>query len=682
MKTLYFIFFIFCTSFAMAQVQNSSISPMNNAGMRIGIIGGIHAAMFSGDFREFPGTENCCTGFGSASGTDLFGGAELQFLLSPSLFFRAGLHYSRSSALFTADEFIGNALQKQGNNFVVVDAISRHTTQPAISALDIMPAIAWYPLKNIPLSVSGGLRLMIPLSATHQGKEELITPQDATFSDTRSTVRNPQNGDLTTNTFLFGLTGGIRYDIQLSPSITLSPDITYSQMLSDPIDFSSSVTKGQSLSLGFLRAGIVLAWTGKSEDAPEDKSDEKSVNVSVIAREIRNGNEYDIARLVVDETHSTQLYPLLPYIFFEQGTDRIPEKYFNLRSDQIAGFDPDKEFTFMNDPANGTATVNMRVYYHLLNIVGRRMNQYKDATLTITGCNNGYGSEKNNTQLAQKRADAIKAYLANIWGIDPARLKTENRNLPQAPTSQESESDLAYAENARAELRSDNPLVLDPVIVNDTLRTVNQPVIAFTPKLNVNGTQIAGWDLQASQPTLAVFQKKGPGQPITRILWNTNEIYKNVPRDSSNISYKLQLTDTSGSAWQAAGILPVEMLTIEKKRVLREGNLEVNYYRLNMFDFNSAEASEAQKRITRLYIQKDIKPKSRIEIIGKTDSKGDAQSNKNLSEKRAGSVRNLFTSQNVSVKGQGEDSPLYNNGTPEGRMYNRSVEIKVINAAE
>ncbi len=71
-----------------------------------------------------------------------------------------------------------------------------------------------------------------------------------------------------------------------------------------------------------------------------------------------------------------------------------------------------------------------------------------------------------------------------------------------------------------------------------------------------------------------------------------------------------------------------------------------------------------------------------VDIIGHTDSKGSKAYNKRLSEKRAKSVARYLesravTPQRVMADGMGEDAPIANNDTREGRAKNRRVEIKL-----
>jgi len=72
--------------------------------------------------------------------------------------------------------------------------------------------------------------------------------------------------------------------------------------------------------------------------------------------------------------------------------------------------------------------------------------------------------------------------------------------------------------------------------------------------------------------------------------------------------------------------------------------------------------------------------KTHLNIVGHTDSTGSRTYNKQLSERRADSVRGFLGSQGViqermSIYGAGEDNPRASNSTEHGRTLNRRVEI-------
>ena len=103
-----------------------------------------------------------------------------------------------------------------------------------------------------------------------------------------------------------------------------------------------------------------------------------------------------------------------------------------------------------------------------------------------------------------------------------------------------------------------------------------------------------------------------------------------------------------------------------------------------LFDFDSSELSDsAKKKITDLV--KDLPTDSEITVGGHTDSKGEDDYNKKLSEDRAKAVAEVLTAENsdldVKAKGFGESEPVASNekngkDDPEGRAKNRRVEIR------
>ena len=72
-----------------------------------------------------------------------------------------------------------------------------------------------------------------------------------------------------------------------------------------------------------------------------------------------------------------------------------------------------------------------------------------------------------------------------------------------------------------------------------------------------------------------------------------------------------------------------------------------------------------------------------VEVAGHTDSTGSDAYNQQLSERRAQTVTDYFTSRNISAQrfitiGLGESMPVATNDTPDGRQLNRRVEITMV----
>ena len=75
-------------------------------------------------------------------------------------------------------------------------------------------------------------------------------------------------------------------------------------------------------------------------------------------------------------------------------------------------------------------------------------------------------------------------------------------------------------------------------------------------------------------------------------------------------------------------------------------------------------------------------PQVKVEVGGHTDSRGDSEHNRDLSERRAKVVMNYFVAHGVaadrlSAKGYGEKQPVANNYLEAGRAKNRRVELRI-----
>lgn len=73
-------------------------------------------------------------------------------------------------------------------------------------------------------------------------------------------------------------------------------------------------------------------------------------------------------------------------------------------------------------------------------------------------------------------------------------------------------------------------------------------------------------------------------------------------------------------------------------------------------------------------------PNTTVNVVGHTDSVGDAAYNYDLSQRRAQAVTSVLMNAGVSPQriratGRGEDSPVATNATAQGRQLNRRVDI-------
>ena len=123
----------------------------------------------------------------------------------------------------------------------------------------------------------------------------------------------------------------------------------------------------------------------------------------------------------------------------------------------------------------------------------------------------------------------------------------------------------------------------------------------------------------------------------------------------------------------------------EAASVRREGNLLAVVLKGDLtFDTDSTTVKPGlHKELDRIANVMIEYPQTLIRVEGHTDSVGSETHNDDLSERRAGNVRNLLVQRGIDfnkleVIGYGESMPVANNQTEAGRQMNRRVEIKVV----
>jgi adhesin transport system outer membrane protein len=102
---------------------------------------------------------------------------------------------------------------------------------------------------------------------------------------------------------------------------------------------------------------------------------------------------------------------------------------------------------------------------------------------------------------------------------------------------------------------------------------------------------------------------------------------------------------------------------------------------INFESGSTALPQVSLKEVDRFVAFMQNNPEYKAHIIGHTDDVGAAHANKELSQKRALSVRNYVATSvdavRLSSEGRGEEEPMVENDTPENRYLNRRVAIEL-----
>lgn len=373
--------------------------------------------------------------------------------------------------------------------------------------------------------------------------------------------------------------------------------------------------------------------------------------------------EVNTEKIVIEEFLSRQMRPILPFVFFADSSAKIEDKYIQYTAANINEFKEDKLLGLNN----------IETYYQTLNILGKRLHDKPDAKITISGYIAGKGAEKNKINIAKQRAEAVKDYLVQVWGVEELRIKTKSAKKP--PVASNEATIQGVEENRRVEITSDDLSLLSPLDINDTLRTVNPSALRFKTDIT-SEKSLNNWSLKLKANDEELREVKGLNMPQKDIDVFIEE-YVNKLRFAPNASYTLTVTNSDNKTFATMEKqIPVEVVSVARKRETATKDTIKNVYNLILFEFNKSNLDPINKRITDV-IKSEIPDNAIVSIIGYSDMMGDEKHNQKLSEARAKSTSNAIKAPNMQAKGVGEYELLFNNDLPEGRFLCRTVVVEV-----
>jgi outer membrane protein OmpA-like peptidoglycan-associated protein len=301
------------------------------------------------------------------------------------------------------------------------------------------------------------------------------------------------------------------------------------------------------------------------------------------------------------------------------------------------------------------------------------MQENPDASISITGCTDSKEAEATE-DLGKRRATVVRSYLVDTWKIAASRIALDQRAQP-TEASNESDADGA-AENRRVEIASSDPTILSAVNSNDTMRVFDPPGVRFNLAVQ-HAAQLKSWTLFVSEGDRIIRTFHGSGVPPQAVDWRIAEQARLIPRGTRKIEYMLVVQDSNGTVIPTeTGSIPVSEVTIEDKRSGGGTDKSIDRFSLILFGFDKSEVT-TEHQATLSSVKRAITPTSSVTITGYTDRSGAEDYNRRLSEQRARAIATALGTQRASVVGQGEILPLYDNTTPEGRFYSRTVEVIV-----
>ena len=469
---------------------------------------------------------------------------------------------------------------------------------------------------------------------------------------------------------------GAGYDIPLSSDsnktqLVLSPFVSFQPY------FGQNPRSIETWNNTTVRAGVALKFgQGQSIQQATDMVKDREVNFTVNSPSNAQG-----------EKRMTEVFPLRNYVFFNEGSNEIPNRYVLLTKDQVKDFKEDQAETFAPKNLSDRSKRQMTVYYNILNILGDRMQKNPSATITLVGSSNNGNSE------GLTMAESVKTYLVNIFDINSARITTKGQNKPNIPSEQPGgtqELVLLREGDRRVSIESNSPDLLmkfqsgpdAPLKPVEIVPSQVAPVESYVTFNNKGAKEaLSSWSLQIADEQGKV-QSFGPyTQEEVKIPGNL--ILGSRPEGD----YKVKMIGQTKSGKIVEKETPVHMVLWAPTKTE-----EVLRYSI-IYEFNTSKAIMMYEK----YLTEIVTPKipigATVVIKGHTDIIGEEVYNQSLSLDRANDVKNIIQNSltksgrndvkfDVSGNGENENTSPFENKTPEERFYNRTVIIDIIPATK
>ncbi|MEI6089181.1 MAG: OmpA family protein [bacterium] len=666
----------------------------------------------SADFKKIADCPNCSPGFTSGTGSGFSLGGIFELPINNVLNFDIRLGYTTLPGTLTTNNEIGNVEvidEITGLPKTIQNAVSEYVIDSKFAMIGLEPEIVWSPINR--LRLSGMLRFGFLTTATFSQHETLIRPDNIIFKDTESKTRNVINDTIVpfSNNFQMQLGVGVGYEIPIGTRLRLIPE---ARMYFGLTKLSKETWNANGLQLGAallwdiyppkvketvnkeiinrdttvkLVAGLKKPELSVTDTKVTEKTEEtddyiiktKTTNIKYQLNKpqvvnlvvdfktyglYKDGSKSDNPTIRIEEIESAELFPLLPYVFFKENSSDIQQSGLKLLTKDEA-----EKFT-----ETGLEWDIMSIYSQMLNIIADRLRHNPKAEITITGTNKDLLAEKNNTALSTERAYAVKKYLTEIFEIDPIRIKVQARNLPSNLANNEYAE--GQQENQRAELYSKNYEIIKPIELKDIIKSINPPILEIVPQVQ-SDAKIKNWNYTISQGGEQLRTYKGTGE-VEKQEWLIAN--RPIPLTEDKIDVVLTVENEFGTIEKKEKQSIIDQITIKEKRFELKDDKRIERFSLILFDYDKAQLKPEHETILK-HIKSRIEPNSKVIISGYADRTGSTEYNKELATKRTNVVNKFLGAapEQVVINNIGSDELLYENNSPEGRSYCRTVIITI-----
>lgn len=477
----------------------------------------------------------------------------------------------------------------------------------------------------------------------------------------------------------FNFNGGLGAKYYVSPATALKLDIGYIH----GIEFAEYNVTGRD---NFLKASIGIEFDfGKSKEevfvVPENTT------VAVVADTLPPLPEVIFTvkspKNIPTERRVSETFPLRNYVFFNEGSTEIPNRYVLLKKEEVASFKEDQLEVFKPKQLTGRSDRQMTVYYNVLNILGDRMQENPSAKVRLTGASLKGSKE------GKAMAESVKEYLVNIFGIDASKINTEGRLKPRITaenSGDKTDIDLRREGDTRVSITSESPELLmefqsgeetplKPVEITTVQEAPIDSYVSFNAK-DANET-FSSW-------SLAIADENGKVQnfgPFTQDLVTIPG--KSILGTRPEGDYKVTMIGKNKNGDTVKKETNMHMVLWAPPKEEQGMRYSVIY------EFDESKIIPLYEKYLTEIVTPKIPKGATVIIHGHTDVIGDETYNLNLSQERVSNVKTIIENAltkagrsdvRFETQGFGEnlETAEFDNKLPEGRFYNRNVVIDII----
>jgi outer membrane protein OmpA-like peptidoglycan-associated protein len=473
---------------------------------------------------------------------------------------------------------------------------------------------------------------------------------------------------------------GAGYDIQLSSQskknqLILSPFLAYHPYI------GQEPRSIETWNVSTLRVGVALKIGSgqKIEDQIKEKSN-TAINDAVPSTIVKFSVISPIN--IPLERRVSETFPLRNYIYFDQGSTDISNRYVLLNKGQVMDFKEDQigMVATTTKPADRPKRA-MTVYYNILNILGDRMGKNPTSNINLVG------SSENGPAEGTLMAESVKKYLVDVFAINASRIAIEGRNKPKVSEQERGDSrELALLSEGdrRVSVESSSTALL--------MEFQNGPTAPLRPVQIIGGQE-------APASSCVTFKVDNADEAFS--TWKMELTDKNgvVQNFGPYTEEEVSLPGKTILGTKPQGDYKVKMIGTNKtgEMVTKEANINVVAWTPSkveegmrfsiIYEFDDATATAMYNKYLSEVVAPKIPANAKVMIHGHTDVIGEEVYNQTLSVKRANDVLTTLknsvnklgtTGVTFEVNGMGENSAPFGNRLPEERAYNRTVIIDVI----